>query len=302
MAKADRRYKTIVDDQTEAIITLDGEGRITYINPVLERLSEGSGTQPIGCNIDQLWRAEESSAFRSQISRASPEAPEFQFKHVVPLQEVEGMHLLRQGKVLFDENDVRTEVQAAGMDITVKGKDQAEYQTVVEGLKEIIVRVPNNGTVTLANKAIAHLFNVPREGLVGHRFLPNVDERDLVNFYDAVRDLTPKAPTRDSLILHTYCPDGSYRTTEWRLRGIFDSLGRPLEYQCVGNDTTDMLKMELELNRARKLESIGILAGGIAHEFNNILTSIASNIEVAVSEVSLKEGGRVGWTRPYAPP
>jgi PAS domain-containing protein len=72
MAKADRRYKTIVDDQTETIITLDGRRRITYINPVLERLSEGSGPQPSGCNIDQLWRAEKLS-LRSQISRASPE-------------------------------------------------------------------------------------------------------------------------------------------------------------------------------------------------------------------------------------
>ncbi len=120
-------------------------------------------------------------------------------------------------------------------------------------------------------------------------------------FHDAVRDLPPRPPP--GLPHHAYyCPDGSYRTTEWRLRGIFDSLGRPLGYQCVGNDTTDMLKMEQELNRAQKLESIGILAGGIAHGFNIILTSMVSNIEVAVSEVSLKEGGRVGWTRPYAPP
>ena len=46
-------------------------------------------------------------------------------------------------------------------------------------------------------------------------------------------------------------------------------------------DVTKRKKMEEELLRVRKLESIGILAGGLAHDFNNILTAILGNISLA---------------------
>jgi PAS domain S-box-containing protein len=47
-------------------------------------------------------------------------------------------------------------------------------------------------------------------------------------------------------------------------------------------DVTDRLKMEEELMQARKLESIGVLAGGIAHDYNNIMTGILGNVTFGV--------------------
>jgi two-component system cell cycle sensor histidine kinase/response regulator CckA len=44
---------------------------------------------------------------------------------------------------------------------------------------------------------------------------------------------------------------------------------------------SEMERMESELVRSQKMESLGLLAGGIAHEFNNILTSIVGNIVLA---------------------
>jgi signal transduction histidine kinase/CheY-like chemotaxis protein len=49
----------------------------------------------------------------------------------------------------------------------------------------------------------------------------------------------------------------------------------------VFRDITENRKLEAELNKASKLESVGLLAGGIAHNFNNILTSIVGNISLA---------------------
>jgi two-component system cell cycle sensor histidine kinase/response regulator CckA len=46
-------------------------------------------------------------------------------------------------------------------------------------------------------------------------------------------------------------------------------------------DITDRKKMESEFQKAQRIESVGILAGGIAHEFNNILTAINGNIMLA---------------------
>src|SRR5256886_14609119 len=43
---------------------------------------------------------------------------------------------------------------------------------------------------------------------------------------------------------------------------------------CYGVDVTDMLNLESQLRHAQKLESVGQLAAGVAHDFNNILTVI----------------------------
>jgi PAS domain S-box-containing protein len=49
----------------------------------------------------------------------------------------------------------------------------------------------------------------------------------------------------------------------------------------LANDITERKKLEEDLMRAQKLESLGVLAGGLAHDFNNFLTAILGNIYLA---------------------
>ena len=59
----------------------------------------------------------------------------------------------------------------------------------------------------------------------------------------------------------------------------------------VIQDVTAKRRMEQELARVEKLESLGVLAGGLAHDFNNMLTSILGNTSLAVREA--KPGSRL---------
>ncbi len=54
----------------------------------------------------------------------------------------------------------------------------------------------------------------------------------------------------------------------------------------IATDITEMKKMEEELIQAYKMESIGTLAGGVAHDFNNILYMIIGNAELALEDIS----------------
>lgn len=68
-------------------------------------------------------------------------------------------------------------------------------------------------------------------------------------------------------------PDG-VRTLHTKKIPIFDSKGIPRFLLGISEDITDKKKLQENLLRSQKLEAIEILAGGVAHEFNNILTTI----------------------------
>jgi len=66
--------------------------------------------------------------------------------------------------------------------------------------------------------------------------------------------------------------------SHWTL--IKDQADTPKAFLSIGYDITDRKQIEAQLMRAQRMESIGTLAGGIAHDLNNILTPIMMSIEM----------------------
>ncbi|MEI9938701.1 MAG: ATP-binding protein [Pseudomonadota bacterium] len=82
--------------------------------------------------------------------------------------------------------------------------------------------------------------------------------------------------------------DGSTFWASVVLSSIHDSSGALLGFAKVIRDLTERKNWEVQLQQAQKLEAIGSLAAGVAHDFNNILSVILSYSELLASD--LKEG------------
>ena len=83
-----------------------------------------------------------------------------------------------------------------------------------------------------------------------------------------------------------------WRWIVWENYAIRDEYGRTTEIQAVGRDITDRKRaaeekqqLQEQLFQARKLEALGTLAGGVAHDFNNMLSAIMGFTELATDEV-----------------
>jgi PAS domain S-box-containing protein len=63
----------------------------------------------------------------------------------------------------------------------------------------------------------------------------------------------------------------------------------PVRANTVAHDITERKRLEEELSKAQKLESLGVLAGGIGHDFNNLLSGIMGNISLAKLEAERGE-------------
>jgi two-component system, cell cycle sensor histidine kinase and response regulator CckA len=83
----------------------------------------------------------------------------------------------------------------------------------------------------------------------------------------------------------TIWPDGSLHWVQERARIAYDSTGRPLRALGVGLDVTDRKLLEAQFRQAQKMEAIGMLAGGVAHDFNNMLTVILGFSELLAEQI-----------------
>jgi len=89
---------------------------------------------------------------------------------------------------------------------------------------------------------------------------------------------------------------GKQLTIEGHWNLVRDTQGKPKAILVIGTDVTEKKKVESQLLRAQRMESIGTLAGGIAHDLNNVLAPILMAIEILKRNVTDERSRRLFGT------
>lgn len=146
--------------------------------------------------------------------------------------------------------------------------------------------------VTDWNKKAEELFGWTKEEVIGNNFFDFlIPEKDRPRVVDVVNSLI-NGELNSHSINDNLTKDGEIITCEWNNSPLHDNDGNIIGAISLGLDITERkrveeekIKLEAQLQRAQRLESIGTLASGFAHNFNNLLMGIMANISIMLLDI-----------------
>src|SRR6202167_6808150 len=89
-----------------------------------------------------------------------------------------------------------------------------------------------------------------------------------------------------------YRKDGKVIWVSESARVARDGHGRLLHFEGVVQDITEQRELEQQLRQMQKIEAVGRLAGGVAHDFNNVLMAISSYAELLYARITKEDALR----------
>jgi PAS domain S-box-containing protein len=165
-------------------------------------------------------------------------------------------------------------------------QSEERYRTLFEESTDAILIVKPEGEVIAANPSCEQIFGFSRDDLVGS---------DVIELYCNHRD---RQKFRSGLERNGYVRD-----FEWRVRrkdgservcllssaAWKDEHGATMAHFSIVRDVTDVRRLERKLRHSQKMEAVGTLAGGIAHDVNNLLQVMLGQADMLLRRGALDE-------------
>ncbi len=159
-------------------------------------------------------------------------------------------------------------------------ENEKRYRNLIEMAPDVIFSVsPVDETITSINSAFEKITGRPCDDILGRPLSDYLSHEELALARKVIREALDGRPiplTEFTVLSASGEPlVGEFIATPETING------KIINILVFGRDITFRKKMEEALLRARQVESIGALTGGLSHDFNNILTGIMGNISLA---------------------
>jgi len=285
LKESEERFAGIVSHAREAIISVDESQRIILFNEQAEKIFGYSAEEVIGKPLDILIPPRFTKSHREHIREFS--ASPISGRGMNERGDIYGIR--KDGREFPAEASISKVELRSGKLFTVMLRDITERKQAEERLREqatlldrakdaILVRDLSD-TVLFWSKGAERLYGWTSDEAVGKNIRELLYTKgDPPPFEQAHKVLAEKGEWMGELRQMT--KDGKELTVESRWTLVRNDKGEPKSILVINTDITEKKKLEAQFLRAQRMESIGTLAGGIAHDLNNVLSPILMSIRM----------------------
>ena len=266
------KYRTVVENIKEVIFQTDRDGRWTFLNPAWTEITGFKIKQSLGTDFSDYIHPDDRERHREIIQEVIERKKSYcrdETRYVALDGTFRWMEVYAQP--VLNANEGVFGISGTLSDITERKRAEAEIQKLAAFPRfspDPVMELAADGTLTYLNNAAREMAQQLKAS-DPEAILPR-------NSAAIARECLKQGHSKLSQQLQI-----NGRTMTWSFFPIVASQ----VVHCYGSDVTERLNLEAQLRHSQKLESVGQLAAGVAHDFNNILTIIQGHTDRVVSQL-----------------
>ena len=297
LQQTEAKYRQLADLLPQTIFETDTKGRLTYTNQL--------GFQTFGYTQDNF------NAGLTALDMLVPEQRDRAWANIERILAGEDLPeeeytALRKDGTTFDAIIYANRIRSGGETLGLRGiivdisdrkqaedallKSEKSYRELINNITDFIYSHDLAGRFTMVNRAVTKILGYIPEDLIGHPVSDFMLPEHLQAFKEEYLAQIKEKGSFGGLSIYL-AKDGSKHYIEYR-NVLVKQEGMEPFISGSGRDITEKVlsdrkvhRLEEQLQRAQKMEAIGTLAGGVAHDLNNVLSGIVSYPELLLLDI-----------------
>ncbi|WP_447983526.1 response regulator [Nitrospira sp. Nam74] len=290
LREREQLFRLIMENTTDLIAVLDVTGKRVYNNRAYQTLL-GTDESLRGTDAFREIHPDDQAAIRAlffEIVRTGI-GKRAEYRLVLPDGRVRLIE--SQGNVIRDVTGAVVNVVMVSRDSTERKQSEEALRrsehwlrTILDSEPACVMIVDRSGLIEEINPAGLTMVGAESEAeAIGHPLMPFIHAEERDTFSNKHRDaLTGTSQTFPCRIV---TPQGAIRWIEAYVVPFGEDRREAMSVLIVARDVTESRKMEAQLQQALKMEAVGRLAGGVAHDFNNMLTGISGHGDLLLRQL-----------------
>jgi len=267
-------FRLISENVTDLIAVVDLDGRRVYNSPSYEALL-GDPAKLLGTDSFEEIHPEDRErirrVFREMVASGVGQRAEFRFL----LKDGTVRYIESQVSAMRDRNGKVTNVIVVSRDVTERKNAEEqirEQAALLDKAQDAICVTDMEQRILYWNRSAEALYGWTAAESLGKYTNELLFKNDSSRQMEALKSLISKREWKGEL--HQVTKHGTEIIVESRWTLVHDNEGRPKAILVIDTDITEKKKLEAQFFRSQRLENIGMLASGIAHDLNNVLAPI----------------------------